>query len=552
MTKHTHHRDYLICAVAAFLLLLPPLLFLAVGNDFAFSARAFVQSLAFICVLFIALGKARWILWATLPIALIIPGECYFVLKYGYPSSRHMISLLTESSAQETLEFLSGIWHWLALSLATVIGTVLALLRFASSEPLFSQKWWVAAANCILFFGIGFEFVRTSTWAPEGIRTYSLANSFPLGVAYRVGGYLKYTKEARQVVAQLRSFQFGAQSTAEDQTVVLVIGESARPDHWALNGYHRDTNPNLSKERNLVSFPDVVTPWALTTYSTPILITRKGATSTEIFPEESIVAAAAEAGFQTSWFANQDGLKELAVHREEAATRKVFNMAVEREDVDAAYDGQMLPDISAAIGDGRGRRLLVVHMKGSHWDYHLRYPKDFAHFIPDRSDSGGATKHDPQQRDRLINSYDNSIRYADKFLSDIANTLRSTGRPAALLYVSDHGQALYDNGCSMFGHYNDTEINFRTEAFIWLSNAQINRRPEIMASLRDNRGKAIGTQGTMFNTLADLLELNITDKSVSLLSNGFRLRERPVNTSQGTVDFDRAKRSGACALLLKE
>lgn len=542
-------RNCALVCVAALVLLLPSILFTVVGKDFGFALKALAQSTVFVGLVFIALGGARSVLWCSAVLSPLVPLECYFILTYGYPSSRHVISLLAESSLPETLEFLSGIAHWLVLSQLLLVSAFIAMLRLAR-RPASLRKPIRLGAALLLALGLtGFEIGRAASWAPQQLRAYSVVNSFPLGIAYRIGGYFKYARASRQVADRLSAYRFGATSSATDLTVILVVGESARPDHWGINGYARDTTPLLQRRRNVFSLPDLVTPWALTTYSTPILITRKDALSTDVFPERSIVGAVGEAGFRTYWFANQDGLKELSIHREEAASRKTYNMAVEREDVDAAFDGQMLPEIDAAIADGVGKRFVLVHMKGSHWDYHQRYPGEFRVFMPDQAKGGGATKYDPKLRDRLINAYDNSLRYTDFFLDHIIESLSRTSRPAVLVYVSDHGQALYDNGCKLFGHFNDTEINFRTEGLLWVSDTLIAQRPLSAIALQSNRRKSVSTQGTIFHTLADAAMLNIADLSSSLLSSSFLTRPRRVNVSAGNIDFDSAARIGACGLL---
>lgn len=541
--------DLVVVSLAGMVMLLPSLFLVVIARDLLFALKALAESVVFVLLLFAVLGSTKPILWFSMIFGLLLPGEIYFIATYGYPSSRHTVSLLTESSLDETLEFLTGVYHWLFLSTLAILLLFGTLLRLTKSNLRLPPAARYCAAAVLFGLLLGLEVVRAVPWASQPVRFYSIANAFPVGLAYRIGGYLKYAREGQRVAQQLTSYRFDANSSASDLTVVLIIGESARPDHWALNGYKRDTTPLLSRQPNLVSFPDMVTPWALTTYSVPILITRKEASSTDIFPEKSIVAAAAEAGFHTYWFANQDGLKEVSIHRGEAATRRTYNMAVVREDVDAALDGDMLPDIDSAIADGRGKRLILVHMKGSHWDYHRRYPTEFRQFVPDRGENGGSVKHDPDLRERLVNGYDNSIRYTDYFIDHVLQTLSKTGQPAVLLYVSDHGQALYDQECKLFGHYNDTEINFRTQAMIWFSDSMIERRGSSWMALEANHTRPLTTEGTIFHTVADALQLNIVDRSSSLLSDTFTPQQRRVNVRAGTIDFDRAKRSGACNLL---
>ena len=59
-------------------------------------------------------------------------------------------------------------------------------------------------------------------------------------------------------------------------------------------------------------------------------------------------------------------------------------------------------------------------------------------------------------RAQLINAYDNSIRYVDAVLDSVASVLESTGRPAAMLYLSDHGEDIFDDSRGRFLHASPT------------------------------------------------------------------------------------------------
>lgn len=531
-------------------LLVPCTAFLVLGNDRSYAAHAALQSIVFVVAAACVVARARLVLVLSLPFALLVPAETYFIATYGYPSSRHVIALLSESSMREVGEFLSGVAAWLALSCAAVLAAYAVLWRrSAGSLPVPAAARW-GLALLLLALPIALEFSRTMPAAPEVVRKYSFANAFPLGVPYRIASHFKHDASGSAAADAIDRFRFGAQTRVQGPVdVVFVVGESARPDHWQLNGYSRPTNPRLAARQGVVWLGDMITPWALTTYSVPVMVTRKPAQGTAFFPEASILGAVREAGFEVHWLANQDGLRELNLHRQQADFRHVFNLAVEREDVDAAHDGVMLPRLREALARPSPRKFLLVHTKGSHWDYHLRYPDSFREFLPDRSDTGGSVKHDPRLRDRLVNAYDNSIRYTDSFLDDVIAALESTGRPSVLLYVSDHGQALYDGECPVFGHFNDTEANFRSAALVWMSDSFVRQRPQALEQLRRHAGKPLSTESTIFHTLADLAGLSIADGRHSLLSEAFEVRERWVNTSLGALPFDSAARSGACRLL---
>jgi len=268
-----------------------------------------------------------------------------------------------------------------------------------------------------------------------------------------------------------------------------------------------------------------------------------------VFPEKSLFSAFKSAGFSTYWFANQDGLSEMALHIREADQRKSYNFAIQGDAL-AAFDGEMLPDIDRAVHDKNPKKFIVIHSKGSHWDYYLRYPPEFQIFKPDVID-GASGKYDPSHRNTLVNGYDNSILYTDYFLSELIKQLEKRGKPAALVYVSDHGEGLYENGCKILGHGNDTDTNFHTAGLLWASPELASSKPTLVAAMSENIKSPLSTDLTIFNTLADFGGLNLAEDKHSLLSSKFETRQRLVNTSAGLLDFDHSAREGACESVVK-
>jgi glucan phosphoethanolaminetransferase (alkaline phosphatase superfamily) len=56
---------------------------------------------------------------------------------------------------------------------------------------------------------------------------------------------------------------------------VLVVGETARAHNFSLNGYGRDTNPELAR-RNVISYPDAVACGTSTEVSLPCMFSPYG------------------------------------------------------------------------------------------------------------------------------------------------------------------------------------------------------------------------------------------------------------------------------------
>jgi lipid A ethanolaminephosphotransferase len=106
----------------------------------------------------------------------------------------------------------------------------------------------------------------------------------------------------------------------------------------------------------------------------------------------------------------------------------------------------MLSGLDRYIAARKGKDILIVlHQMGNHGpEYYRRYPKEFEKFTPmcmtgELQDCSQA---------EIDNSYDNAILYTDYFLSNVIDLLKKydDSHATAMLYVSDHGESLGENG----------------------------------------------------------------------------------------------------------
>jgi lipid A ethanolaminephosphotransferase len=85
-------------------------------------------------------------------------------------------------------------------------------------------------------------------------------------------------------------------------------------------------------------------------------------------------------------------------------------------------------------------------------------------------------------RQSIVNAYDNSLRYTDHVLSQTIDLLRSNAPrfDTALLYVSDHGESLGENGLFLHGipYALAPREQVQVPMLVWLS-AGLLKRPGI-------------------------------------------------------------------------
>ncbi len=243
--------------------------------------------------------------------------------------------------------------------------------------------------------------------------------------------------------------------------LLFVIGETARADHFSLNGYARPTTPELA-QRQVLSFTDVSSCGTSTAASLPCMFSHLGrkAFNASGREQENLTDLLQRAGYAVLWLDNQAGCKAICARVPSA-------MAGDP----AGGDAHMLQGLCDAEGEcfddallrGLDQRLaalpaerrakgvvLVLHQMGSHGPaYFKRSPPANKRFMPE------CTTNVLQQceHDALINAYDNSIAYTDHVLAGAIDWLKTHDgdHAPAMLYVSDHGESLGENNLYLHG-----------------------------------------------------------------------------------------------------
>ncbi len=227
----------------------------------------------------------------------------------------------------------------------------------------------------------------------------------------------------------------------EKAVVVLVIGESARKANFQLYGYQRDTNPLLSKQKDLKVFQANSCATYTTAGTKAILEPKDCGDLYELLPNYAF-----RTGVDVSWRTYNWG--EPPIHIDEYLTDS--ELADMYPDADRNYDGLLFTGLRQRIESSHKNKVLIIlHTSTSHGpQYANKYPKDFEFYKPVAKNVEEGEKH----VDRLVNAYDNTIRYTDYLLSGLIDTLQTMNDwKRAMIFISDHGESLGENKIFMHG-----------------------------------------------------------------------------------------------------
>ena len=241
--------------------------------------------------------------------------------------------------------------------------------------------------------------------------------------------------------------------------LVLVVGETARGDHFGMNGYARDTTPHL-RAQNAISWSDVRSCGTNTAASVPCMFSHLGKKGFESRKanHETVLDVLQAAGLGVSWLDNQSGCKgvcdriaHISAYEQATPTQRAKWCESDGECLDQLMLEQMdltlakIPAAKRAVGT-----VLALHQMGSHGPaYYRRSSAQSKRFLPECTTQ--VTSNCSQQD--LINVYDNSIAETDLFLSKTIDWLKAKAADydVALVYVSDHGESLGEGGIYLHG-----------------------------------------------------------------------------------------------------
>ena len=341
---------------------------------------------------------------------------------------------------------------------------------------------------------------------------------FPLNIMYNLGLSGSEFRKSYNFHKTSEGFTYEAERTAEApgrEVYVYIIGEASRAMNWQLYGYGRETNPLLSGVGDLVVFRDVLTQSNTTHKSVPLILSSVATGEhEELYRRKGLPALFNEAGFDTWFISNQSPQGAMIDHLAHDARHVIYIRS-------PRHDTQLLDEMRKVLEKSDEKKILfILHCYGSHFSYHQRYPREFAHFQPD-NDVAIAKQHRPM----LVNAYDNSIRYTDYMLSQIIDYLGSLeDTSSALLYCADHGEDLIDDDRERFLHASPTTTAYQlyVASLAWFSDSYREHFPEKAAAAEANE-TAPATTHALFHTMADMASIRgrFLSTKVSLVSPDF-------------------------------
>ncbi len=456
-----------------------------------------------------------------------------FYYHYGVKLSASALFVIFETNTTESAEFLKYYLNSFSIFLALVLFLPWILLNWwpsiksnSISNKILLPKWISVASVLWIIIAI---FTIHKKFTDQNI----LYTGFTAYSEYQdTKAILKST-----LAKGFSDYITVETSSDEPKTYIVVIGESTSSWHMQLYGYNRETNPLLSEIREeLIIFKDVITPNVHTIVALDKILTLSDYNQPNIKENASIVQLANQAGFTTYWLSNQRpvGLHEsMSTIIANAADQKYF-MATDNF-TSTIYDEVILPKLDTILKQPNAKKMIFIHLIGTHSDYKKRYPENFEHF----QGRNTRTKIQHSNSEKIVNEYDNAVLYNDFIIRNIIESTRKEKKMAYLVYFSDHGDEVFDT-MDLMGHneYHGTKPMYEVPFLIWTSDEYKAKRPEF-----ENMSQSLDRKYNLqdfIHSFSDLSEINFNlyDSSRSIFSPDFQERTRWIKKHE---DFDKQK-----------
>ena len=369
-----------------------------------------------------------------------------------------------------------------------------------------------------------------------GLMWKKMYKIYPYNLYIETAEILRLTHYQHELEEQISTFSFGIkpQGSNLSSVYVLVIGEAARYDHFSINGYYRNTSPRLTELNNLISYDSAFSQANLTSLSIPMILTRANAPDLKkAYSEKSLSGAFREAGFYTGFINKQVPLPFTRRVMHECDYSYCYNKGM---DVFNNYDEDMIARLAEIVNDSS--IFMILHSAGCHFRYELRYPSAYAVFQPTLGKSFSYSMITEENKDKLVNAYDNAILYTDYFLSELIRYLDSLDRPAVMMYMSDHGESFWDDErkLSLHGSYQISEYEYHVPLLVWYSNEYKVSYPEKVNAMQQNKTTPISSD-VVFYSMLDIAGIeDVVDSTRSICSPFLQTCDSfPVITGSGTV-----------------
>lgn len=466
-------------------------------------------------------GKWRTVITAIAMVAvtLLTSIEVFINTRFGLTLASEIFQLMLESSAGETSQFMSQfVMQWSTLPHIAVplicAAEALMLRRYSHREHVKQRLNLSVAKQSVMLAGViayflytgwvteqpGYFYVMASDNVSDFEKRYIHArenggcgaNTSITRLGFGAKLYSLTSQQCDEVLATAQNTQVAACSHTSPQ-IMLLIGESGIKRHYQIYGYDHNTTPCMQAEKDngcLTVMEDVMTPYIQTSEVLKEMLSTHSVeqpgtwTSAPMLPQIMKMS-----GYRVSYVTNQypklsDNVWNSTggfFMRDERVGKILLDYITlqghERDD-------SLLIELDQVVPTKSKYNFIMMHVHGQHVAFELSYPADRQHFTV-KDYANRRTLNDEQKQQ--VAHYDNSTLYQDSICGALFDRYRD--KDMIIIYASDHGENVYDDGKTLGRVHNDfspamVDSQYRIPMWIWCSPRYCELHPEMIARIK--------------------------------------------------------------------
>lgn len=363
----------------------------------------------------------------------------FFMSSYGIVIDSDMIRNVFKTDTKEVGDLLNIklVLYVVFFGLLPTLLILFCKIEYFGFKTHLKHKLFLLSLGLILSFG--FFLIQTKTLIPY-FRSNSQARVYnaPFYQFYSVAKYLKQDFSKPPVFLTL-SDNAKLTNPTKKKLLILVVGETARAANYSLGTYTRNSVNEYMEHEDITYFNRFFSCGTSTAISVPCMFSfnPKDAFKTSEF-QENVLDVLQNIGVNVVWLDNNYGSCQGVCKR----LNKV-------KQFDGGYDVVLFEEFVKDLPTLQGNNLYVLHLQGSHGPaYHKRYPDHFRRFTPtcDTNELSKCTQ------EEILNTYDNTLYYTDWIVEELVDIAAEVNNyETAVLYLSDHGESLGENGIYLHG-----------------------------------------------------------------------------------------------------
>lgn len=381
----------------------------------------------------------------------------------------HIVSILL-SNRLEVWEFLSSQpLDKLLLGVIAVILPLISIYVLPSKNFAGTKKYRLMAVfilGYLLFEGSVFHYIQ---------KIYVL--SYDL---WRIS-YLQFYRQKGHVPV---NSVVDLDTHPERKTYIVIISDSVGRRYMSLYGGKYRTTPFLdSIKKQLFTFDNVTTRYDVTykVIEKFLSFSECDGDVSKIYYQPPLLDIYKKAGFKVFWlssFSDVNAQSNFSYLTEAVDVRffKTFDMRFSGDEILYSF-------FKKALEDKISKKIIFLHLEGSHLNYTDRYPNNFG-----ADDISLKKLRDIPHISQKFVEYMTSIRYGDEVLKNIFSILREYDIGSSfVLYFSDHAEDVDMYGDAVFSHGGiEKKQVFEIPFFIWLSQEYKKHNPDVVKRLKKN------------------------------------------------------------------